>query len=65
MNENTLVHRAQEERSKIFERYEKGRSDDNEIDPWEDPTFEIYHQTDEYVECNTFKLRMSSVEFVV
>lgn len=47
MNENLLVHRAREEREKIFERYEKGRSEDNEIDPWEDPTFEIYHQTDE------------------
>lgn len=47
MDENSLLNRAQEERWKIFEHYEKGRSDDNEIDLWEDPEYEIYHKTDE------------------
>lgn len=46
MNTEHLLRRAQEERQKIFERYDKGRSKDNPIDPWEDPGFEIYHQTD-------------------
>lgn len=46
MEEERLIQRAQEERQKIFERYARGRSSDNDIDPWEDPAFEIYHQTD-------------------
>lgn len=46
MDDNQLMQRAQEEREKLFERYTLGRSSENEIDPWEDPSFEIYHQTD-------------------
>jgi len=48
MDDELLLSRAREERKKIFERYEKGRSADNDIDPWEDPAYEIYHQTDKY-----------------
>ncbi|XP_052865333.1 uncharacterized protein LOC128271745 [Anopheles cruzii] len=48
MDENALIARAKEEREKIFLRYEKGREGGAEIDPWEDPQFEVYHQTDRY-----------------
>ncbi|XP_058060214.1 mucin-12-like [Anopheles bellator] len=48
MDENALIARAKEEREKIFQRYEKGREAGAEIDPWEDPQFEVYHQTDRY-----------------
>lgn len=48
MDEELLLSRAREERVKIFERYDRGRSAENQIDPWEDPAFEIYHQTDKY-----------------
>jgi len=48
MNEEELVKRAAEEREKIFKRYEHGRADGAEIDPWEDPAFEVYHTTDRY-----------------
>lgn len=51
MDDELLISRAHEERKKIFERYEKGRSADNDIDPWEDPAYEIYHQTDKYDFC--------------
>ncbi|XP_055694336.1 USP6 N-terminal-like protein [Lutzomyia longipalpis] len=43
-----LIARANEEREKLFQRYEKGREPGAEIDPWEDPGFEVYHQTDRY-----------------
>ena len=26
----------------------QGREDESEIDPWEDPSFELYHVTDRY-----------------
>ncbi|XP_050088287.1 uncharacterized protein LOC126572741 isoform X2 [Anopheles aquasalis] len=48
MDEESLIARAKEEREKIFQRYDKGRAADAEIDPWEDPQFEVYHQTDRY-----------------
>lgn len=48
MDEAALVARANEERIKLFERYDRGREPGAEIDQWEDPTFEIYHQTDRY-----------------
>uniref|UniRef100_A0A182JNQ2 Rab-GAP TBC domain-containing protein n=1 Tax=Anopheles christyi TaxID=43041 RepID=A0A182JNQ2_9DIPT len=48
MDEEALVARAKEEREKIFQRYDKGREPGAEIDPWEDPQFEVYHQTDRY-----------------
>ncbi|CAH1159098.1 unnamed protein product [Phyllotreta striolata] len=47
MNEEDLVKRSAEEREKIFLRYEQGR-EGAEIDPWEDPGFEVYHTTDRY-----------------
>lgn len=48
MNEEDLLKRSVEEREKIFMRYERGREDGAEIDPWEDPGFEVYHATDRY-----------------
>lgn len=42
-----MVVRATEEREKLFQRYDRGR-EGAEIDPWEDPGFEVYHQTDRY-----------------
>lgn len=43
-----LLRRAIEEREKLFQRYELGREQGAVIDPWEDPGFEVYHQTDRY-----------------
>lgn len=48
MNEEDLLKRSAEEREKIFKRYELGRAEGAEIDPWEDPDFQIYHVTDRY-----------------
>lgn len=48
MEEEKMVARANEERAKLFQRYDRGREPGAEIDPWEDPGFEIYHQTDRY-----------------
>ncbi|KAK4877243.1 hypothetical protein RN001_009749 [Aquatica leii] len=48
MNEEDLIKRSAEERDKIFRRYERGREEGAEIDPWEDPSFEVYHATDRY-----------------
>lgn len=48
MNEEELLQRAIEERDKLFKRYEQGRDGGAEIDPWEDPGFEVYHATDRY-----------------
>lgn len=48
MNEEDLLKRSAEEREKIFRRYELGREEGAEIDPWEDPSFEVYHATDRY-----------------
>lgn len=43
-----LITRANEEREKIFLKYERGREPGAEIDPWEDPQFPLYSQTDRY-----------------
>lgn len=48
MNEEELLRRAAEERAHIVSRYSRGREDGAQIDPWEDPGFEIYHVTDRY-----------------
>ncbi|XP_055314062.1 uncharacterized protein LOC129575144 isoform X2 [Sitodiplosis mosellana] len=48
MDEEKMVARANEERAKLFQRYDHGREPGAEIDAWEDPGFEIYHQTDRY-----------------
>ena len=48
MNEEDLLRRAAEERALIVTRYSRGREEGAQIDPWEDPAFEIYHATDRY-----------------
>lgn len=48
MDDVALLARAEDERVKIFERYDRGRDSGAEIDAWEDPAFEIYHTTDRY-----------------
>lgn len=48
MNEEELLRRAAEERELIVSRYSRGREEGAQIDPWEDPGFEIYHTTDRY-----------------
>lgn len=48
LDEEALLERAREERQSIFERYDRGRSDLSQIDRWEDPSFEVYHQMDRY-----------------
>ncbi|ESO88918.1 hypothetical protein LOTGIDRAFT_72266, partial [Lottia gigantea] len=40
--------RANRERAEIVARYDKGREEGAQIDPWEDPAFEVYHVTDRY-----------------
>ena len=50
MDEDALIARAKEERAKIFQRYDLGRNAGAVIDPWEDPMYEVYHQTDRWVE---------------
>ncbi|CAA9996393.1 unnamed protein product [Nesidiocoris tenuis] len=48
MNEDDLVQRAAEERAAIVAKYHHGRKDGAKIDPWEEPSFEIYHVLDRY-----------------
>ncbi|KOC63221.1 USP6 N-terminal-like protein [Habropoda laboriosa] len=48
MNEEELLKRSAAERDRIFSCYDRGRENGAEIDPWEDPTFEVYHATDRY-----------------
>lgn len=50
LSEADLLERAAEERAAIVARYDRGRDKDNvaQIDPWEDPKFELYHVTDKY-----------------
>ncbi|XP_074645042.1 USP6 N-terminal-like protein [Tubulanus polymorphus] len=48
LTERELFMRAYREREEIVKKYDKGREDGAEIDPWEDPEFEIYHVTDRY-----------------
>lgn len=48
MDEAAMVARANEEREKLYQRYDRGREVGADIDPWEDPAFEVYHQTDRY-----------------
>jgi hypothetical protein len=40
--------KAEEERLGIIAKYDKGREEGAQIDPWEDPAFEIYHSLDHY-----------------
>lgn len=48
MNEEELVQRAAEERAAIVAKYKHGRKDGAKIDPWEDPSLEVYHVLDRY-----------------
>ncbi|KAG7211279.1 hypothetical protein KM043_010584 [Ampulex compressa] len=48
MNEEELLKRSAAERDKIFSCYDRGRENEAEIDPWEDPGYEVYHTTDRY-----------------
>ena len=48
MTEAELLIKAAEERLLIVNKYDRGREDAAQIDPWEDPAFEIYHVTDRY-----------------
>ncbi|XP_043248344.1 USP6 N-terminal-like protein [Colletes gigas] len=48
MNEEELLKRSAAERDRIFSCYDRGRENGAEIDPWEDPTYEVYHTTDRY-----------------
>ncbi|XP_067002612.1 USP6 N-terminal-like protein [Anabrus simplex] len=48
MSEEELLQRAAEERATIVSRYKRGRENGAQIDPWEDPGFEIYHVTDRH-----------------
>ena len=45
-DENRLIERSRKEREQTFLRYDLARSEENEIDKWEDPEFEVYHKTD-------------------
>ncbi|XP_025097014.1 USP6 N-terminal-like protein [Pomacea canaliculata] len=42
------IQRAAKERADIVAKYDKGREEGAQIDPWEDPAFEVYHVTDRY-----------------
>ncbi|XP_013111090.2 USP6 N-terminal-like protein isoform X1 [Stomoxys calcitrans] len=46
--QQALLNRAAEERELIFNRYSLGLDPTNQVDPWENPTYEIYHITDKY-----------------
>lgn len=48
LSEEEILERAAEERAAIVARYDRGRENVAEIDPWEDPKFELYHVTDKY-----------------
>ncbi|XP_013783393.1 USP6 N-terminal-like protein isoform X2 [Limulus polyphemus] len=44
----TQLQKTAEERAEIVAKYDRGRENGANIDPWEDPAFEIYHVTDRY-----------------
>ena len=48
MTEEELFVRAVEERKTIVEKYKHGRHEGANIDPWEDPEFNVYHALDRY-----------------
>lgn len=47
VEEKACLAYAAKERLDIIDKYDKGR-EGAEIDPWEDPAFEVYHVTDRY-----------------
>lgn len=48
LDEYEELQRAAHERQEIVAKYDKGREEGAQIDPWEDPAFEVYHVTDRY-----------------
>ncbi|OWF45907.1 USP6 N-terminal-like protein [Mizuhopecten yessoensis] len=50
------VERASRERNEIVAKYDKGREEGAQIDPWEDPTLEVYHVTDRYGFIHNYQL---------
>ncbi|XP_061169310.1 USP6 N-terminal-like protein isoform X2 [Saccostrea echinata] len=48
IDEYDEVLRAAEERRDIVAKYDKGREEGAQIDPWEDPAFEVYHVLDRW-----------------
>ncbi|XP_076466925.1 USP6 N-terminal-like protein [Babylonia areolata] len=46
--EQEAIVQAATERAAIVAKYDKGREEGAQIDPWEDPGFEVYHVTDRY-----------------
>lgn len=46
--EQEEIRQAARERAAIVAKYDKGREEGAQIDPWEDPGFEVYHVTDRY-----------------
>lgn len=48
LDEYEELQRAAQERAEIVARYDMGREEGAKIDPWEDPTFEVYAVTDRY-----------------
>ncbi|KAL8592783.1 USP6 N-terminal-like protein [Nucella lapillus] len=46
--EQEEIQQAARERAAIVAKYDKGREEGAQIDPWEDPGFEVYHVTDRY-----------------
>ncbi|XP_053965029.1 USP6 N-terminal-like protein isoform X1 [Anastrepha ludens] len=47
-DQEALLQRAADEREAIFNRYSLGLDPKNVVDPWENPTYELYHITDKY-----------------
>ena len=48
MDEERRSRDLEEERLAIIAKYDLGRGEGAEIYPWEDPAYEIYHNTDHY-----------------
>ena len=48
LTEEELQARARDERETIIKRYARGRTPENLIDDWEDPTYDLHHKTDRY-----------------
>lgn len=48
LNDYEELQRAAKEREEICSKYDRGREEGAEIEPWEDPQFPVYHVTDRY-----------------
>lgn len=58
MNSHELLERSNQEREKIFERYELGR--EAPIDSWEDPEANVYSKIDRWEMICETKIELSS-----